>query len=58
MLSKMNKMLPTVHESSSDCPLMIVASMHSLQSRSNLHKKKTKVRTNMSNGDKYVKMNR
>ena len=61
MLSKMNKMLPTVHESSSDCPLMIVASMHSmlsLQPRSNLHKKKTKVRTNMSNGDKYVKMNR
>ena len=26
----MNKMLPTLHKSSSDCTLMIVASMHSI----------------------------
>ena len=42
MLSKMNKMLPTFRESSSDCPLMIVTSVHSvlsLQSRNNLQKK-------------------
>ena len=52
-------MLPTFHENSSDCSLMIVASMHSmlsLQPRNNLYKKKPKVRTNMSNDGKYVKV--
>ena len=60
MLPKMNKMLPTFHESSSDCSLMIMASMFSmlsLQSRNNLHKKKPKVRTNMSNEDVTCRTN-
>ena len=57
MLPKMNKILPTFHETSSDCSLMImiVASIHSmlsLRSRNNLHIKKSKVRTNMSNEGK------
>ena len=57
MLPKMNKILPTFHETSSDCSLMImiVASMHSmlsLQSRNNLYKKEPKVRTNLSNEGK------
>ena len=52
----MNKMLPTFHENSSDFSLMIVTSMHSMQPRNNLHKKKPKVRTNMSNEGKYVKV--
>ena len=61
MLPKMNKMLPIFRESSSDCPLMIVVSMQSmpsLQSRNNLHKKKSEIRTNASNKGKCVKMNR
>ena len=60
MLPKMNKMYPNVHKSSSNCPLMIVASIHSmvfLQSRNNLHKEKSKVRTNVLNEGKRVKMN-
>ena len=51
MLSKRNKMLPTFHENSSDCPSMVMVSMHSmlsLKSRHNLHKIKSKVRTNRS----------
>ena len=61
MLPRMNKMLPTLHENSSDCSLMIVASMLSvlsLQPRNNLHKKKPNVRKNMSNEGKYVKVKR
>ena len=57
MLSRINKMLQTFRENS----LMIVASIHSilsLQPRNNLHKKKQKVRTDTSNGDKYVKVKR
>ena len=60
MLSRMNKMLPTFRGNSSDCSLVMVASMHSmlsLQPRNNLHKKEPKVRTNMSNEGKHVKMN-
>ena len=56
MLSKMNKIFK-VHQ----CPLMIVPSMHSmlsLQSRNDLHKEKPKIRTNVSNEDKRVKMKR
>ena len=52
-------MLPTFRESSSDCSLVIVEFMHSilsLQPRNNLHRKKPKVRTNMSNEGKYVKV--
>ena len=59
MLPRMNKMLPIFRESSSDCSLMIVTSMYSmlsLQSRNNLHKKKPKVKINMSNESKYVKV--
>ncbi|KAK1117212.1 hypothetical protein K0M31_016908 [Melipona bicolor] len=59
MLPRMNKILPTFRESLSDCSLMIVTYMHSmlsLQPRNNLHKKKPKVKTNMSNEDKYVKV--
>ena len=54
-------MLPNFRQRISDCPLIIVASMCSilsLKSRNNLHKKKTKVRTNMSNEGKRVKMKR
>ena len=45
MLSKMNKILPTFGESSSDGSLMIITvvsmdSMLSLRSRNNLYKKK------------------
>ena len=61
MLPKMNKMLPNFRESSSNCPLMIVASIRSilsLQSPNNLHKKKPKIRTNVSNEGKRVKMKR
>ena len=61
MLPKMNKILPTFHEGPSECSLMSMASMYSmpsLQSRNNLHKKKPKVRTNMSNEDKYAKVKR
>ena len=60
MLPRMNKMLPTFRESS-DCSLMVVVSMHSilsLQSKKNLHKKKPKVRINISNEGEYVKMKR
>ena len=45
MFPRMNKMCPNFHESSSDCELMIVASMHSmlsLQSINNLHRKTQK----------------
>ena len=54
-------MLPTFRESSSDCTLMIVTFMHSmlsLQPRNNLHKNKPKVKTNVSNEGKYIKMKR
>ena len=60
MLSKMNKILPNFRKSSSNCPLMIVATIRSmifLQSRNNLHKEKSKVRTNVLNEGKRVKMN-
>ena len=49
MFSKMNKMLPIFHKSSSDYTLMIVVSMYSmpsLHSRKSLHRKKPKVRPN------------
>ena len=53
-----NKMLPNFHESSSNYPLIIVVSMHSMLSlhpKNSLHEKKLKVKTNMSNEGKYVK---
>ena len=58
MLPRMNKMLPTFRKNSSDCSLMVMASMYSmisLQSRNDLHRKETKIKTNMSNEGKYVK---
>ena len=61
MLPKINRMLSNFHESSSNCPSMVVSfvrSMLSLQSRNNLHKKKPKVRTNMLNKGIRVKMKR
>ena len=59
MLPRMSKILPTFRKSSSECSLIIMASMHSipsLQPRNNLHKKKPKVRTNILNEGKYVKV--
>ena len=60
MLPKINKMLPNFHESISDCPSIIVASMcsiFSVESGNNLQIK-PKVRTNISNEGKCVKMKR
>ena len=57
MLPRMNKMLPTFRESSSDYRLMIVAFVLSLQPRNNLQKK-PEVRTNMSNKSKYAREKR
>ena len=61
MLPKMNKILRNFRESLSNCPLMIVVFMCSmlfLQSRNNLHKEKPKVRTNVSNEGRCIKMKR
>ena len=59
MLPKTNKILPSFRESSSNCPLMIVASMCSMLSEiKHLHKEKPKVTTNMSNKRKCGKMKR
>ncbi|KOX76281.1 tRNA pseudouridine synthase A, mitochondrial [Melipona quadrifasciata] len=50
-------MLPNYRGSSSNCPLWhLCVICVSLQPRNNLHKKKPKVRTNMSNGGKYIKL--
>ena len=57
MLPRMNKMLPTFREISSDYRLMIVAFVLSLQPRNNLQKK-PEVRTNMSNKSKYAREKR
>ena len=52
MLSRINKILPIFRENLSDCSLIIVAS-GILCYLCNLHKKKPKVRINMSNEGKY-----
>ena len=54
------QIIPSFRQSS-DCLLMIMASIHfilSLQPKNNLHKKKPKVRTSISNEGKYVKVKR
>ena len=61
MLRRMNKMLPIFRECSSDCPLIIVAMLSLFYLRNQgitCTKKKPKVRTNISNEGKYVKVKR